>query len=282
MITFNLSLNILNMNNIFESCSGLTSIDLSKFDTSNVEDMTAMFTGCYSLRYLDLSNFDTSKVTSIYAMFHECSSLIYLNLKSFKLNNTVSKFNAFERISSYVTYCIEDQETIDYLGINSNCDNDYFKDNIKIGIENNKYTENCTKYEYNNICYDECPDNSYPLYCYDNNCENNVRECFDNVPVGYYLDIDINKYKKCYETCKSCYGEGNETINNCIKCKYNLIYNDKNSNCSEENKIVKQTETEYNYLLDTIKHTNNYPTDNIGSNNNTDYYNCHRDRKSVV
>ena len=47
---------------MFYSCYKLTTLDLSNFDTSNVEDMTAMFFYCSSLTELNVSNFDTSKV----------------------------------------------------------------------------------------------------------------------------------------------------------------------------------------------------------------------------
>ena len=128
------------MTSMFKSCNRLTSIDLSQFDTSNVVDMQSMFYGCSSLKYLDLSNFNTSKVKSINKMFEVCNSLIYLNLKYFKLDHSVTKDKTFNSISTYVTYCIEDQKTKEYLGINSNCSNDYFKDNIIIDFENKKCT----------------------------------------------------------------------------------------------------------------------------------------------
>ena len=77
----------------------------------------------------------------------------------------MSTSQAFSAISSYVTFCIEDQNTVEYLGINSNCSSYCFKDNKIIDYENKKCRANCTKYEYNNICYDECPENTYPLFC---------------------------------------------------------------------------------------------------------------------
>ena len=46
---------------MFNGCSRLTSLDVSKFDTSKVTDMGSMFSECSSLTSLDLSNFDTSK-----------------------------------------------------------------------------------------------------------------------------------------------------------------------------------------------------------------------------
>ena len=52
---------------------------------------------------------------------------------------------------------------------------------------------------------DEC--DKYPIKCYNKTHEN------------YYFDSNNKLYEKCYESCKSCYGEGNEANNNCIECK---------------------------------------------------------------
>ena len=60
---------------MFRECSDITEIDLSNFNTSNVENMQLMFYGCSSLTSLNLTNFNTSKVTLMDAMFYNCSSL---------------------------------------------------------------------------------------------------------------------------------------------------------------------------------------------------------------
>ena len=60
---------------LFYSCFGLITLDLSSFNTINVTNMYSMFKYCQSLTSLDLSNFDTSKVTSMTGMFSECNSL---------------------------------------------------------------------------------------------------------------------------------------------------------------------------------------------------------------
>ena len=54
---------------MFYGCSGLTSLNLSNFNTSKVTDMSGMFQNCANLESLDLSNFDTSKVTDMSNMF---------------------------------------------------------------------------------------------------------------------------------------------------------------------------------------------------------------------
>ena len=238
------------MGSLFRGCSKLVSIDLSKFDTSNAKNMASMFYNCKNLKYLDLSNFDTSKVTTINAMFEGCSSLIYLNLKPFKLNNLVIKDNAFKGKSSNTKYCIEDKETQEFLiEIISDCSNDCFKDNAILDFEKKKCTISCTKYEFEGLCYGECPKDTYPLFCYENECGQKARECLNQLPLGYYLDLYEKAYKKCFEKCESCYGEGNETNNNCRKCKSNFNFiNDLNdNNCYEKCKYFYYVDEYYKY-----------------------------------
>ena len=50
-----------NVCSMFSGCSALTSIDVSKWDTSNVTDMSSMFEQINSMQSLDISNFDTRK-----------------------------------------------------------------------------------------------------------------------------------------------------------------------------------------------------------------------------
>ena len=68
------------MSSMFAYCSGLTSLDLSGFDTSAVTNMEMMFNNCSKLTSLNLSSFDTSAVTSMDYMFAYCSNLTSLIL----------------------------------------------------------------------------------------------------------------------------------------------------------------------------------------------------------
>ena len=140
---------------------------------------------------------------------------------------------------------------------------------ININNINNKCIESCDniiqyQYEYNGKCYAKCSkgllsDNNNPTKickceldkcsscpqvalnkglckeCNDNyypkeNDESNLGEYFDcyKNPEGYYLDINI--YKKCYNTCKTCDKEGNSDDHNCIICNsyypYAIKHND--------------------------------------------------------
>ena len=87
--------NVTNMCGMFESCSGLTSLDVSGFNTSNVTDMRSMFYGCSSLMSLDLSNFNTEKVNKMSSMFQGCSGLTSLDLSSFNTENVTEMQGMF-------------------------------------------------------------------------------------------------------------------------------------------------------------------------------------------
>ena len=124
---------VTDMTYMFTSCYGLTSIDVSSFDTgnlkkaeamfyyckglsgtfgkngtaikigdkfttANVTNMGYMFSGCPGLTVIDLTSFDTSHVTDMSSMFSECSGLSEVNLSSFNTANVV-------KISSFLSGC---------------------------------------------------------------------------------------------------------------------------------------------------------------------------------
>lgn len=76
-----------NMDAMFQNCHSLTELDLSNFNTENVEKMLFMFNECNALKKLDLSSFDTSKVTDTACMFQNCNALIDLDLRNFDTSN---------------------------------------------------------------------------------------------------------------------------------------------------------------------------------------------------
>ena len=81
---------------MFDGCSGLTSLDVTHFDTSQVVYMYQMFDECGGLTSLDISSFDTSKVTSMQYMFYNCTNLqtIYVS-DSFVTTNVTSSGRMF-------------------------------------------------------------------------------------------------------------------------------------------------------------------------------------------
>ena len=93
------TVNVTNINSMFYACSGLTSLDLSKFDTQKVTDMSYMFSGCYKLTLLNLSKFNTQNVTSMNEMFSGCSGLTSLDLSNFNTQNVTGMYGMFSGCS---------------------------------------------------------------------------------------------------------------------------------------------------------------------------------------
>ena len=88
---------------MFYNCSGLTTLDVSKFDTSQVTTMYRMFYRCIGLTTLDVSSFDTSKVTTMYRMFTYCSGLTILDVSKFDTSEVTNMVSMFGGCSGLTT-----------------------------------------------------------------------------------------------------------------------------------------------------------------------------------
>ena len=102
--------NVTNMNHMFGNCHALTSLDLSNFDTSNVTDMNNMFYYDVQLANLNVSSFDTSNVTDMELMFGSCNALTSLDLSNFDTNG----------VQNYSYMFLNDNNTQVYIGDNWN------------------------------------------------------------------------------------------------------------------------------------------------------------------
>ena len=121
------SFNTINVNNMycmFFGCSSLKSIDLFKSNTYNVKDMYGMFFGCSSLKLLDLSLFNTINVNNMGWFFSGCSSLESINLLSFNTINVKTMEGMFNGCSSLKSIDLSSFNTInvnDMYGMFSGC-----------------------------------------------------------------------------------------------------------------------------------------------------------------
>ena len=88
------------MDNMFNGCSALTSLDLTNFNTAKVTNMSYMFNGCSALKSLDLTNFNTAKVTNMGNMFEGCSALTSLDLTKFNTANVTDMSFMFKGCSA--------------------------------------------------------------------------------------------------------------------------------------------------------------------------------------
>ena len=83
-----------------------------------------------------------------------------------------------------------------------------------------------------NLCIACNNDNFY--YHAENYIDNTDKyvACFQSAPEGYYLDLNANLFKKCYQSCKTCDELGDDSVHKCTSCKDNLIA-ELESNCYE-------------------------------------------------
>ena len=90
----------------------------------------------------------------------------------------------------------------------------------------------CPKAALNKELCTECNIHYYPKENDSLNLGEYIK-CYKELE-GYYLDINL--YKKCYYTCKSCNISGNNINHNCIECNDNYTFELKHNNyikCNE-------------------------------------------------
>ena len=101
--------NVTNMSCMFSGCSGLESLNLTNFNTENVTDMSSMFSGCSALKSLDLTKFNTAKVEIMYMMFNGCSALESLDLTNFNTAKVEYINDMFSGCSALTTIYVSDK-----------------------------------------------------------------------------------------------------------------------------------------------------------------------------
>ena len=117
---------VVNLAAMFNGCTSLASVDVSKFDTSNVTDVNGMFNSCSSLKTLNLSNFNTSKVINMSHFFNGCSSLTSINLSGFNTSNVNETSAMFGTCRSLTTIDLTSFNTVSVTDMRSmfyNCSN---------------------------------------------------------------------------------------------------------------------------------------------------------------
>ena len=95
--------NVTKMNCMFYNCSKLTSLDVTKFNTANVTDMSYMFNVCSALLSLDVSKFNTANVTKMNCMFYNCSKLTSLDVTKFNTANVTDMSYMFNFCSALLS-----------------------------------------------------------------------------------------------------------------------------------------------------------------------------------
>ena len=111
--------NVTDMNNMFNYCYSLKSLDVSGFNTANVTTMNGMFSSCFSLTALNVSGFNTANVTDMSRMFSSCSSLTALNVNGFNTSNVTDMSNMFSGCSALVSIDVSNFNTSNVTDMSS-------------------------------------------------------------------------------------------------------------------------------------------------------------------
>ena len=91
---------VIQANYMFAECTSLKYINFSNINTSQITTMNHMFYGCKSLEFLDLIDFNTSSVTNMNYMFQNCQNLKFIDLKSFDTSLVTDMGNMFQSCNS--------------------------------------------------------------------------------------------------------------------------------------------------------------------------------------
>ena len=243
---------VMQMYNMFEHCTSLTSINLSNLDTRNVYDMQNMFEGCSSLTSLDLSSFQTSGTYGFYAMFANCTSLTSLDSSNFVLVDYISFSKIFEGCSN-----LEYINLISFDKIND-FNKDFFinvPDNVVVCI-NEQNTQILSEIQgkacYRIDCSEDWKSRQRKII-------KGTNECLDDCE----SDSKYEYNGKCYGDCSSGFilGEDNVATNTC-KC--------------ELEKCLSCPNVALNFGLCTKCNKNYYPIENDPLNIG-EYINCYNE-----
>ena len=96
---------------VFYECSALTQLDLSNWDTRNIQYMISTFSGCNNLTEINCSRWNTSKVTNIQSMFASCSSIQTIPVRDWVVSSLGYADNAFVNCTALTTLDVSKWDT---------------------------------------------------------------------------------------------------------------------------------------------------------------------------
>ena len=179
---------VINMEYMLADCRNLNSLDLSNFNTSSVINMKSMFAYCQNLKTLNLSNFITSSVIDMYNIFAGCQSLFLLNINNFNLSSTTPSMNDFLIYTYSLKYLYISSDPQFQKEINKY---EYIRERTTICIKNQIDSNKLSNSPIYN-CSDECFSEHPKIIIEKQSC---VSNCFKD-------DIYNFEYKEiCYTQC---------------------------------------------------------------------------------
>ena len=205
---------------MFEYSTGIVSIDLSNFDSSQLIDISKMFRECRNLRYINFTNFDVSLVENMTQLFYGCTKLTSLDLSNFYTFSAISMESMFQGADSLISLDLRAFDTsfvTNMKNMFNGCKSLKYINLISFVENQNLVIENIFSDDINNLIYcideenapminqalkwtnfrNDC-ENPYFIEektnennCEDNNCENEVRTKESEIMKYNDKDIEI-------------------------------------------------------------------------------------------
>ena len=171
--------------NMFNDCTKIKKIDLSKFDYSNVEAMDYMFNNCNSLESIIFNNINTPLIKSMSYMFFDCKSLISLDLNTFDTSSVTTMTNMFYGCNNLISLNINNFKTSQVI------DMSYMFRYCQSLISLNLIQFDTTSVETIKFMFNDC--NPYLIYCIN---ESKVSSTFISL-----LNSNFQKVNDCSNIC---------------------------------------------------------------------------------
>lgn len=128
-----------NMAAMFGNLTGLTTLDLSTLKTGNVTTMNGMFNGSLNLTSLNVSNFDTHSLKNMEKMFSSTKSLTVLDVSSFDTSSVTVMTKMFDNMINLETIYASPNFVTTNVTISTNM---FINDTKLVGGNGTKYDAN--------------------------------------------------------------------------------------------------------------------------------------------
>lgn len=99
------------MSYLFYECNALTQLDLSNWDTGNVQYMISTFNGCNNLTELNCSTWNTGKVYNMQLAFYNCNSLETIPVRDWNTKSLMYMDKTFMNCTSLVNLDVSKWDT---------------------------------------------------------------------------------------------------------------------------------------------------------------------------
>ena len=96
---------------VFADCPALTQLDLSNWDTGNIQYMIGTFNGCTNLTEVNCSTWNTSRVYNMQVAFYNCNSLETIPVRDWDTRNVMYTDKAFMNCTSLTNLDVSKWDT---------------------------------------------------------------------------------------------------------------------------------------------------------------------------